>query len=443
MLLSSYDQIIREHFDISDSDTRKAIVSLKEDTEQTQLLAALANNLYEKIVDKVADIDFGSIERSRGDITKIDNYDSLMECLNIIRRILEEYKQDTKYVDVLLAAVENIKSRKAIFVKAFALNAPLPKIIYNTMTLSVVISISFLISACIEYIKDPETNSIEIAFDKVAYNNTKDNSLFEQIVRFNKLCLDPEFDETLRRSISGGKVSESAFFENFDDEVEPICTGLPDCKCPACLKVNVVPTPPVAPNYSENDLFGDEEDDGENLPMRSEINPSDIPVNGCADGEEIDPVDAAYGESGIGTAVTAVTTTIKIGAAIVAFPFRILVYFIKSIIPFLRYTVYFLYNLRAKTSDYFAIQAQLLEMNAIKLQYAETNDMTAENKAKIIDKQLKKADKMKNIANKLAIDNNKAKKQTINQIEADNKAMKISDVEPSMSDELKSSLALF
>ena len=45
-ILNDYNQLIREHFDISDTATRKCIVAL-EDTEQTQLLAALSSALYD------------------------------------------------------------------------------------------------------------------------------------------------------------------------------------------------------------------------------------------------------------------------------------------------------------------------------------------------------------------------------------------------------------
>ena len=40
------------------------------------------------IVAKVSDIDFGTIPRSRGDITKIENYSQLMECIDILRGVI-------------------------------------------------------------------------------------------------------------------------------------------------------------------------------------------------------------------------------------------------------------------------------------------------------------------------------------------------------------------
>ena len=50
MFKHEYDQLIREHFDLTDSYTRKYITSLKEDAQQDQLLNALSSALYEKML---------------------------------------------------------------------------------------------------------------------------------------------------------------------------------------------------------------------------------------------------------------------------------------------------------------------------------------------------------------------------------------------------------
>jgi uncharacterized UPF0160 family protein len=123
MFKHEYDQLIREHFDLTDSYTRKYITSLKEDAQQDQLLNALSSALYEKIVSKVDDIDFGTIPLSRGDITKVQGFASTEECLNIIRNLVIQYKQNPTIVDVVISAVNNIIERKALFIKGYALNA--------------------------------------------------------------------------------------------------------------------------------------------------------------------------------------------------------------------------------------------------------------------------------------------------------------------------------
>ena len=59
MILNEFDQIVKEYFDLSDRATRQYIISLDESGED-QLLAALSARLYDNIVAKVDNIDFGT-----------------------------------------------------------------------------------------------------------------------------------------------------------------------------------------------------------------------------------------------------------------------------------------------------------------------------------------------------------------------------------------------
>ena len=196
MFKSEYDQIIREFFDLNDNTTRKYIVAL-EDAGQEQLLAALSSSLYDKIVSKVTEIDFGTIPMSRGDITKVQGFDNTQECIDIIRKLVLEYKQDPAIVDIVITAINNVKDRKGTFMKAYALNIELPMVVYNTTVLSIERSVSLLISTCIQYIKDPKTDTTRAAFDKVAYNATMDDMLFKQLINFNNMCTNKSLDKVL------------------------------------------------------------------------------------------------------------------------------------------------------------------------------------------------------------------------------------------------------
>ena len=80
-----YESIINEFVDLSDRETLKYVASLDE-AGQDQLLTSLTGKLYDKIVEKVDDIDYGTIPNSRGDITQIENFDSMVECLHIIEK---------------------------------------------------------------------------------------------------------------------------------------------------------------------------------------------------------------------------------------------------------------------------------------------------------------------------------------------------------------------
>ena len=180
MTPKQYNEIIREYFDISDTNTRRYIISL-EDVGQDQLLTSLSSALYDKVVQKVDKIDFGTIPRSKGDITRVEGYENTMECLDIIRKLVVEYRENPGIVDTVLKAVDNIKQRKSLFMKAFSMDVELPILLYNLIVLSIEQSVSFLITVCIQYIKDPNSSDIQTALDTVSYTNTKENMIYQQL----------------------------------------------------------------------------------------------------------------------------------------------------------------------------------------------------------------------------------------------------------------------
>lgn len=184
------------YFDKEDTMTRAILLSVNE-ADQNVVMTSLANKLYKHITDKVDDIDFGTIPNSKGDITKIDNFDDLLDCINIISDILQQYHQDTSSVEVVNLAIQNMVDRTDMFTKAYKLNVEMPIIIYNTIALSIVSSVSYMISSCIEFVKLPENKGFEIAMDKVGAAKAKEALLFDDLKKFNKMCGDGSFDKAM------------------------------------------------------------------------------------------------------------------------------------------------------------------------------------------------------------------------------------------------------
>lgn len=195
-MVSKYEQMIQEHFDITDDYTRSTLLSIDEADKNT-VADSLASKLYSSIIDRVDDIDFGSIPESKGDITAIENYDQLVECIGVITSILNEYHQDLKLVNTITTAIENVKQRKDTFMKAFNLQVNMVELIYNTIVLSIVSSTSLIIATSIEFVKDAGDQTFELKFDKVAYVKTKDNLLFTNLEKFNRACSSGEMDKSI------------------------------------------------------------------------------------------------------------------------------------------------------------------------------------------------------------------------------------------------------
>lgn len=322
-----------EHFDLTDNLTRKGILAMNE-AEQASVLTALTSKLYDNIVAKIDDIDYGEIPSTKGDVTKLSNYPKLRECIKLLRDILNEYKQDTTPIDEIGLALVNIESHKDIFTKAFRMDVELPIIMYNNMVLSIINGVSYMIATCIEFIKTPNRDGFDIVLDKVAYAKTKSNMLYTNLKRFNKCCKDNKFDKAMNHII-------------------------------------------------------------------------DTYVN--------------KHEAAIGTVGAA--------AAIFSNPFvwiPAVIVLIVTIIPILRELVFLFYYTRMRVSEFFDIQADLLQMNAYNVE--NDNTMDASKKEKVVSGQMKIVNFFRKMANKISINNRKAEVETTKEIEANNKKMKLTDV---------------
>lgn len=360
-MVREFNALMHEHMNLSDRDTRRTIISLDE-ADQNQLLAALTSKLYDKIVEKVDDIDFGTIPRSRGDITKIENYSSLMECVDILRSIIVEYREKTYPIDVVSSAVENMKQRTKTFTKAYALNVEMPIVMYNTIVLAIVSSVSFLISGCIEYIKDPGAETYTIALDKVGYNRTAQNLLFENLAVFNEACKKGDIDVALTEVIRNNRRLAENANEGDNDAVDR-----------STVIINI---------------------GGKGVRGIGDMNGSEKPYDD--DGREL--VSDSYGRNRI----------MKEDLNPISFATRALIGICKLIIPMIQNLVYYFYQSKQNISDYFAIQSELIQMNAYKVQYSTT--MADDQRKAVYAKQMQIADRMRKISNAFSIDYNRSKK---------------------------------
>ena len=106
---ADYIDIIDRSCDLSESRTRKKLLYCTEDSKVSNL-EFLANKLYGFIKQKVDDIDFGTIPKSKGDITKIDNYQNLVDCIETIRSMVIEYKQPTYIISAYYESIRSVSS---------------------------------------------------------------------------------------------------------------------------------------------------------------------------------------------------------------------------------------------------------------------------------------------------------------------------------------------
>lgn len=195
-----YTKVMNEYFDYTDTETRKVLLAVNEE-DQSKVLVALTSKLYDNVVTRVDDIDFGEIELTKGDIEKLPNFNTLHECLNNMARLLIEFKQDTKPVDTVAECVSNMIESKNIWTKAYAVGADLPKVTYNTMVLAIIEATSYLVSMCVEFIKAPSQDTMKVMIDKSALTKSKGHMLFKNIESFNSAYKKGQVEKAMNHVI--------------------------------------------------------------------------------------------------------------------------------------------------------------------------------------------------------------------------------------------------
>ena len=189
-----------EYFDITDTGTRRQLMAMNE-AEHNSALLALTSKLYDKVVSKAHNIDFGEIPKTNGDITKLSVIEDTKDTLGILKGIVKEYRQDTKPIDQISLAISNIQSRKDMFMRAFRANVEMPMLMYDNMVMAVIVGTNHLITACIEFIKAPKDESFTIQLDKIAYAKSKDHLIYNSIAKFNRICENGDFDKAMNAII--------------------------------------------------------------------------------------------------------------------------------------------------------------------------------------------------------------------------------------------------
>ena len=322
-----YKDVISEYFDISDRNTRTILLSLDE-ADQNNLLLSLTSKLYNIILDHTTDIDFGEIPKTNGDIKALKEYPKMRECLDVMEGILKEYRQPLETVDT----IDFIENDKGIYTKGFMIKSDIIMVTYNTMVLSIVNSISYLIACTVEYIKTTGSSEFKIVFDKAGLSRTKDSLVYDNLVAFNKACAEGQI--------------ESAFRSLIQHKVRSF----------------------------------------------------------------------------------AVSTSTLAGIATMMAVCSILL----NILPIIRELTYFFFAIRTRISQYFDLQADLLEMN---IQGIEADEVqTIDDKKMVIKKQSFLAQKFRKIAEFFMVNTNTADKKATKMQKEDNKDMDINDVVDSKPD---------
>ena len=346
---TEYMQIVSETYDLSDYATKKNLLFCNE-AKRIDNLEHIVGNLYMHIKSNVAGIDFGTIPKSKGVVTRIDNYANVLDCIDSVHELVYNYKERTDIPDALSTALANLQQRERVFTKAFALNIEFPIMIYNMTVLAVVSSVSLILSSTVEYVKNGH-DSFAVSFDKTGYTKSRDHVLYQYVTQFNRNCDNGTLDKLMNDCIKNNltPMSEST-------ELEPVDEGLKE----------VIGT--------VGDIVG--------------------MAGGTATAVKVGKAAMKF-------------KPLKIVVMIIAAGFAI-VSFVKLVCK----AAFWIMSTSMKLSDWFEIQATYLQINAENLKYRDDRKDSDDHRKSVYQHQMKWVDRFKKLANFFALKDSKATKET-------------------------------
>lgn len=198
---SLYDDIFSECFDLHDSDTLMNLSYLTEEQKDATILI-LANRLYKMITNKIADIDYGTIPKSQGDITRFTHFERMRDSITTIRDIARKSGEGIEEATEIETAFDNLIKHRDLFVKGYKLDIDIIKVFYENMVLAIIVDITYFTSVCVEFIKNPKS-TVRMEINNLKEYRSKFGFIHEVLIKFNKSCDKGEFEKTFGGLIAG------------------------------------------------------------------------------------------------------------------------------------------------------------------------------------------------------------------------------------------------
>jgi hypothetical protein len=168
----------------------KDIVQYKYLTEESkvEMTKELVQSIYENSINKSLTLNFAELEKSKGNLEEIENYAVLKGCIDLLQSIQLKMKEKIEGLDVIREAHKNILSYKSDFETGYKLRNQHVILLYNSITVALVCSVSFLIVTITEYIKDPAGNYLAHMKNVTGIYKEYPTVFMGSLERFNKIC---------------------------------------------------------------------------------------------------------------------------------------------------------------------------------------------------------------------------------------------------------------
>lgn len=200
----------QEYCDINNIKTINYLNALDEAGQDAEL-SSLATRLYGMITNKITNIDYKLIEKSKGDVTHFDKFEQTKDCIDVLMGLAKNADDGSiEEVEVINKALLNLVDKRDLFTKGFRLNIGLIQITYNNILMAILADIGYMTTVCVEFIKNPNS-TVTMEIHNIKEFKTKFALVHENLERFNALCeskdlekaFEPMINVTAKRFVDG------------------------------------------------------------------------------------------------------------------------------------------------------------------------------------------------------------------------------------------------
>lgn len=168
-------------------------IKVLDEEVKTTMVDNIVSYMFNDVRQKALAVDFAIIDKSKGDVTELRNFDTIERAIYFIK-VKGTFRQKdnaeiVRAVNELDYALKTLIKYKSDFKRGFALNDSLSRYLYNSIVIAIIQGSSYLVAETIELMKSMHGYQIRANDQKTLFKNNhiKSISQFNQMERNGQL----------------------------------------------------------------------------------------------------------------------------------------------------------------------------------------------------------------------------------------------------------------
>ena len=193
MIDKRLDELLQETYTYDNRSLRE-YQNLTE-AQKLDLGKSLMNKTINLVIGKAKNLDYSEVEKSAGSVRRLACYGDLAGTINALKNIQAVNNTPIRGISVVETALKNLENLEPYFRKGFAMGHNLIELVYNNICVALISSTAYLISSCMDMIKDDAGVVYYVPNNNVA----TDTAMLKSLEKFNKLCLNGDMQRFINR----------------------------------------------------------------------------------------------------------------------------------------------------------------------------------------------------------------------------------------------------